>query len=71
MTYNHLLQVLLKCFLDDKYQPIYAGRWDVWMIQNGHMYEYLHMLRKTDDQLGQILAHARYLAASPLVKALK
>lgn len=74
MTYANLLDILTKFYLDSRHETIYAGRWDVWCIQNKNWDAYRHLILKTDDQLNHILGTARERAkeiqASPLGRAL-
>jgi len=74
MTYEHLHNTLVLCYLAPNIQSIYAGRWDVWLIQNGYMEEFMHLTLKTDEQLKSILERAKTRAIeiknSPLHKAL-
>lgn len=74
MTHAQLLHVLTNFFLDPRHETIYAGRWDVWCIQNNNWNAYHMLILKTDDQLNHILTMARENARvqinSPLGKAM-
>lgn len=74
MTHEQLLNILTSFFLDPRHETVYAGRWDVWCIQNKNWDAYHLLILKTDDQLNKLLTHARERArginTSPLGKAL-
>jgi hypothetical protein len=70
MTDEHLFAVLVKCHACPKFQNIYAGRWDVWCIQNGHLQEYLILILKTDGQINRLIARAKEVVNSPLMRAM-
>lgn len=74
MTNKQLLQALTKAFLAPNIFTTYSGRWDVWLVQNGHIEEFKHLMLKTDDQLNRLLLEAqdtaRQIKNSPLTKAL-
>lgn len=59
MTHSELLSILTTFFLDPRHENVYAGRWDVWCIQNKNWDAYHALILKTDDQLNRILTLAR------------
>jgi hypothetical protein len=75
VTNKQLVEVLVKCFMSDKFHSVYKGRWDVWLLQHGHMLEAAHLRAKTSDQLAKIVYEAECEAGriktSPLYEALK
>lgn len=75
MTDTDLLQILTTFYQDPRHENVYAGRWDVWCIQNKNWNAYHMLILKTDDQLNRLLTQAREKArgieASPLTKAMK
>ena len=70
MTYQKLLDILIAFYTDPRWNTVYAGRWDVWCIQNGNMEAYKHLICKPDRELEHLKARAKLLAHSPLGKAL-
>jgi hypothetical protein len=71
---QHLLNLLTQFFLDEEAKKVYNGRWDTWLMVQGHNHEYFAMMYKTDSQVNKIVATARINAekirTSPLKEAL-
>jgi hypothetical protein len=71
---QHLINVLTQFFLDKSAMQVYHGRWDTWLMVNGHRDEYFAMMWKTDNQVNAMILTARnnaeQIKLSPLEQAL-
>jgi hypothetical protein len=74
VTDKELIEILIKAFLAPELEKNHAGRWDTWLIKNGHIDKFVLLMLKRDSEYEAMVHEAKKRADiiknSPLHKAM-